>query len=132
MGREQLETFRTQNKLNNSSSASASPVIICPYCQKEANWCENKVIYGKNYGKSFMCYYCDNCDAYVGCHQNTKTPLGTMANKELRSLRIKVHAKIDPLWKSGKMTRKEVYKMIDNIHIGESTIKQCKDLLVKL
>ena len=50
--------------------------MICPYCNKEAKWCENKVIYGKNYGKSYMCYYCKDCDAYVGCHNNTKFPNG--------------------------------------------------------
>lgn len=63
--------------------------MICPYCKKEALWCENKEIYGKNYGKSYMCWLCKECDAYVGCHNNTKKPLGTMANKTTRALRIK-------------------------------------------
>ena len=86
--------------------------MTCPYCGKKAQWCENKIIYGRNYGKSYMCYYCADCDAYVGCHQNTQIPLGTMANKELRGLRIKAHNLIDPLWKSGKMKRGDVYKAL--------------------
>ena len=106
----------------------------CPYCGKEALWCENKLIYGKNYGKSYMCYYCKDCDTYVGCHQNTKKPLGTMANRELREWRKKAHKVFDPLWKQGKITRKELYKQISKklgkeIHIGESNIEQCKDII---
>jgi len=108
--------------------------MICPYCKKEAVWCENKEIYGRNYGKSFMCYLCKNCDAYVGCHQNTKKPLGTLANKELREWRKKTHAVLDPLWKLGRYTRKKVYRMISekmgkDIHIGESDIKTCKKVI---
>ena len=109
--------------------------MICPYCNKEARWCDNTEKYGKRYGRSYMCYWCKDCDAYVGCHNNTKEPLGTMANKELRQWRMKVHAKIDPLWKSGKFTRKEVYKKISEIigkryHTGGSDIEQCKQVLL--
>lgn len=106
----------------------------CPYCNKEARWCENKAIYGRNYGKSYMCYYCKDCDAYVGCHQNTKTPLGTMANAELRKWRKKVHAVIDPLWQSRTMTRKEVYTMLfrrfgEEVHVGQSDIVRCREII---
>jgi hypothetical protein len=105
--------------------------VICPYCGKEAKWCENKEIYGKNYGKSYMCYYCKECNAYVGCHKNTRKPLGTMANAELREWRKKAHANIDPLWKSGSIKRKTVYKLLNKffgkeIHIGGSDIEMCK------
>ena len=108
--------------------------IICPYCGKEAEWCENKAIYGKNYGKSYMCYFCKPCDAYVGCHQNTRKPLGTMANAELRDWRKKAHAVIDPLWKDGKMKRSQVYSMLyrefgREVHIGESDIETCKKII---
>ena len=108
--------------------------MICPYCQKEAPWVENKAIYGRNYGKSFMCYYCKPCDAYVGCHQNSKTPLGTMANKELRAWRIRAHDHIDPLWKTGRMKRKEVYAFLKEklgvqVHVAESDLEMCKRIL---
>ena len=103
----------------------------CPYCHKKAQWVENKAIYGKNYGKSYMCYYCEPCNAYVGCHNNTKEPLGTMANKELREYRIKAHEAIDYYWKYAGLTRKEVYQKLKNyfgadIHIGESDISLCQ------
>ena len=108
--------------------------VYCPYCRKEAPWVENKEVYGKNYGKSYMCYYCKDCDAYVGCHKNTRIPLGTMANHELREWRKKTHKVIDPLWKHNGMKRPEVYLMLDKhfgrqIHIGNSDIKTCQEII---
>jgi len=108
--------------------------IFCPYCEKEAKWCENKVIYGRNYGKSYMCYYCEDCNAYVGCHNNSKKPLGTMADGELREWRKKVHAKIDPLWKENNWERSTIYKKLkryygSHVHIGDSDIDLCADIL---
>jgi hypothetical protein len=111
--------------------------MICPYCNKEALWCENKIIYGKNYGNSYMCWYCKDCDAYVGCHNNTKEPLGVMADKELRILRIKCHDKFDDIWKNGTVTRKQAYKELqeimeinqDEAHIGKFDKEQCRKFL---
>ena len=106
----------------------------CPYCTKEATWVENKVIYGRNYVKSYMAWWCGDCRAYVGCHQNTKKPLGTMANAELRQWRRNTHTVIDPLWKSGKYKRSNVYRMLSDafhqeIHIGEADVEGCKAII---
>ncbi len=108
----------------------------CPYCGSEARWVENKEIYGKNYGNSFMCYLCKPCDAYVGCHQNTKRPLGSMANAELRNLRKKAHSIIDPYWKDGMYERKEMYGKLSKalgreVHVAESNEDQCKEIIEK-
>ena len=106
----------------------------CPYCLREAKYGENKEVYGRNYGQSYMCYYCKACDAYVGTHNNTTTPLGTMANKELREMRIKTHKIIDFPWKQKMKTRREVYKMLKKsfgypVHIGKSDLEQCKEII---
>jgi len=111
--------------------------MICPYCKKEARWCENKEIYGKNYGVSYMCWLCKDCDAYVGCHQNTKKPLGSMANQNLRDLRVECHQMFDRLWKDGKMTRDQAYRWMqrnmklpeERAHIGELRESGCKWLI---
>ena len=108
--------------------------IICPKCNKEAPWVENKEKYGRNYGKSYMCYFCEPCGTYVGCHNNTRKPLGTMADKELMGWRIKAHTSFDTLWKSGRMSRKSAYQLLKEkfgreIHIGESDIKTCKEII---
>lgn len=106
----------------------------CPYCNKEATYGPNELWYGKRYGKSYMCYFCKPCDAYVGCHNNSTKPLGTMANRELREWRMKAHAKIDPLWKERGWSRNSVYKYLSKvfgrqIHIGESDIKTCQKIV---
>lgn len=108
--------------------------VFCTYCGKEAEWVENKEIYGRNYGKSYMCWLCRDCDAFVGCHNNTKRPLGTFANRELRSLRKQVHLYIDQFWKNGQLKRALVYSRISKelgfqYHTGESTIETCKKVL---
>lgn len=108
--------------------------MICKYCGEDAVWCENKVIYGKNYGKSYMCYYCRPCDAYVGCHNNTREPLGSLANRETREWRKKTHASFDPLWKDSSMNRKQAYAILKRhfghqIHIGESDVDKCKAII---
>jgi len=111
--------------------------MICPYCKKEAQWVENKEIYGSNYGKSYMCYLCKDCNAYVGCHNNSRFPLGTMANEELRRWRIETHKHLDRLWKDKIFTRRQVYRMLETVfgkevHIGEADINMCKNILRKL
>ena len=107
--------------------------MICPFCNKKAIWCENKEIYGRNYGKSYMIYLCKPCDSYVGCHNNTKNPLGTMANRETREFRNKAHSVFDKLW-NNKKERKLAYLKISNqlgyeVHIGCSNITQCEDII---
>jgi hypothetical protein len=36
----------------------------------------------------------------VGCHRGGKTPLGRLADAELRQLKIQAHALFDPFWKA--------------------------------
>ena len=108
--------------------------MICPYCKSEAEWVENKEVYGRNYGKSYMMWLCRKCDARVGCHNNTKEPLGTMANKELREWRRKAHEEIDIFWQCGDYERKDVYRKLRehygfDVHIGEANVAFCKELV---
>lgn len=108
--------------------------LDCPFCGEPAEWVQNKEIYGKNYGESYMCWLCRPCDAYVGCHQNTRRPLGTIANKETREWRKKAHAEIDPHWRDDFCNRDEVYIALSRelgreVHVGESNIEQCKEII---
>ena len=108
----------------------------CPYDNTEAEWVENKEVYGRNFGKSWMIWLCRTCGARVGCHNNTKKPLGTMAQEDLRKTRIRTHAIIDQLWKSGKFKRQTVYKKLsdafgEEIHIGESDKNRCREIIEK-
>lgn len=108
----------------------------CNHCGKEAEWVENKEVYGRNYGDSYMIWLCRPCDAYVGCHKNTRTPKGkTLAKKDLREARKRAHLAIDPLWQSHKYKRKTVYIRLKEafgreIHVGETeTVEECEDII---
>lgn len=111
----------------------------CSICGSEAEWVENKKVYGRNYGKSVMIWLCTNskCGAYVGCHQNTQRPKGTFADKATRQARMKAHAALDPLWQPTTKRlykRQTVYKMLSahfghDIHIGESDIATCEQII---
>ncbi|MAC32261.1 MAG: hypothetical protein CME38_01485 [Haliea sp.] len=64
------------------------PPSSCPYCDGPVALVENSEIYnGRSYGDWPYAYLCAPCDAYVGLHPHTDLPLGTLANRELRSVR---------------------------------------------
>lgn len=105
--------------------------VTCPSCKNLAPWVENKEKYGRNYGKSYMCYFCKPCGTYVGCHNNTRNPLGTMADKKTMEARKEAHSAFDPLWKEGYMSRGRAYAILNELmgritHIGESDYDTCK------
>lgn len=70
---------------------------------------------------------CDTCGNYVGCHHKTTRPtrpLGCIATPEILDARKKIHALLDPLWKSGKISRGHAYAYISKqmgqpYHAGE-------------
>lgn len=105
----------------------------CNYCEQQAQWVENKEIYGRNYGKSYMIWLCKQCDAYVGCHNNTKKSLGTLANKELRERRKKIKNLFIEKFMGGNWKdsngKKKGYVWLNNLfgrdyHFGESTLEE--------
>lgn len=56
---------------------------------------------------------CDECGNWVGCHHKTKNrtkPLGNIPSPELKKARGHIHALIDPLWKSKRIGRSELYQ----------------------
>lgn len=80
---------------------------------------------------------CRPCDARVGTHRRSKTPLGTLANAELRDMRTRCHKVFDRLWKSKEMSRSNAYKWMQKVmglspekaHIGMFNEQQCLELL---
>lgn len=60
---------------------------------------------------------CLGCGEFVGCHHKTKDrtrPLGCIPTKEIKNARRHIHKILDPLWKSGNLSRKEVYQKISD------------------
>lgn len=109
--------------------------VLCPYCGNKAKFITSKELYGKDYGSNV--YICRPCNAYVGTHGRGKTPLGTLANRNLREMRKRTHAAFDPLWKTNRMSRSQAYKWMQDVmglpaekaHIGMFDEKQCLELL---
>lgn len=80
---------------------------------------------------------CDTCGAYVGCHHKTAkptTPLGYLATPAILDARKKIHALLDPLWKSGKIKRGQAYSHVGNrlgypYHNGEiKTLEEARKI----
>lgn len=74
--------------------------VICPYCESEAIFESSTKVYKKDYGMMYICSNYPECDAYVGVHKGTDTPLGRLADKELRFWKQKAHEYFDVLWKA--------------------------------
>lgn len=110
-------------------------VITCDYCGKIVNLVTGREIYPHRpdlYAKRF--YRCEPCDAYVGCHPGTQTPLGRLANAELREAKKAAHAAFDPFWKSGELKRGKAYGWLAKqlrieqsaCHIGMFDVPMCR------
>lgn len=112
--------------------APAAPT--CPHCQHATALVGGAVVYPHRSDLASKKFWlCHPCDAYVGCHPGTERPLGTPAGKALRGMRSRVHAALDPLWRSGRMTRNEVYRRLaegsnipkDECHVGMYDVDRC-------
>ncbi|WP_333647993.1 zinc-finger-containing protein [Lacrimispora sp.] len=84
----------------------------CNLCDGKVVYISNAKIYGKQYGSGY-CYYCTSCGAFVGTHEpRPREALGILANKEMREWKIKCHGLFDPLWKSKKKKRAQLYSAL--------------------
>lgn len=73
----------------------------CNVCGGLVLYTNNKYIYGRSYG-SGKCYLCTKCGAYVGTHEpRPDEALGLLANKQMRSWKMKCHEIFDEFWKCG-------------------------------
>ena len=60
---------------------------------------------------------CDACNNFVGCHHKTANrtkPLGCIPSPAIKAIRKQLHAVIDPIWESGRMSRGAVYSTMSN------------------
>jgi hypothetical protein len=72
-------------------------------------------------------WICDVCKNHVGTHYKTATPtkpLGNIPSSEIKRARIALHDLIDPVWKSGAVSRGNIYTLISKqlgyqYHTGE-------------
>lgn len=113
---------------------------ICPYCGSTSELVTGAWLYPHRkdlHHKKF--YECIPCDARVGCHPNSTTPLGRLADAELRTAKSAAHAAFDPLWrtKSNFKTRSKAYAWLSwkmgippkETHIGMFDLNQCAEVI---
>jgi len=90
-------------------------LIRCCGCgdKVEARLTDGKEIYPHRLDLQTLPFWkCDDCGNYVGCHHKTSDPtrpLGCIPTPEIKNARNHIHRILDPIWKSGRMSRKEVY-----------------------
>ena len=121
--------------------------VTCPYCNSPADLVYGGKLYPHAYNlyhKQF--YHCEPCKAWVGCHDGTETPLGRLANAELRAAKSRAHIAFDALWRA-KMNRDGInqsaargagYKWLAkqlgmdraNCHIGMFDVETCSRVVL--
>jgi len=123
--------------------------IYCCECKKDV---EAELITGQRAYQhredlwDMLFWQCPNCDNFVGTHKNSKkhAPMGHICGKELKKLKMDIHRILDPLWRSGRYSRKQIYLIVSSkigwsYHTGRikcieeaeeiyKTIKKIKDL----
>ena len=111
----------------------------CPYCNSHVVLRSADGIYKKNNSET-MLYVCARypiCDAYVRILPSTNQPAGSLANGELRALRLEAHQHFDQLYLNGMMTRKEAYVWLATMlqmpmaqtHIGRLGKYYCRQVI---
>ena len=111
--------------------------IYCCHCKTEVKprLTTGKEIYPHRSDLFNLKFYKCSCGNYVGTHPNSTKPLGCIPTPELKKARQKIHRLMDPIWKSKKYSRKEVYKTLSEklgyqYHTAETrSLKQIEEIL---
>lgn len=113
-------------------------MVRCWYCGRPAQLVTGLAIYGPGYqtgDKRF--WYCKECEAWVGCHKGTEKPLGQLAKRPLRELRVFAHDALDEFRKQTGATRTEAYRLLAErlgiskkaCHIGKFDEARCEEAI---
>lgn len=68
--------------------------------------------------KALPFWKCDKCGNFVGCHHKTRNrtrPLGCIPTKQIKQMRMQIHALIDPIWQADVIPRRMLYKMLSRV-----------------
>lgn len=92
--------------------------LYCCGCKKdvEARLTNGSEVYPHREDLADLPFWkCDGCNNWVGCHHQTKDrtrPLGNIPTREIKNARQHIHRILDPIWKTGKMSRGDVYAIL--------------------
>ena len=115
--------------------------LICPYCHRKAKLVTGREVYPNKPHLALKGFWqCAPCNARVGCHDDGR-PLGPLASPNVRRLRKRVHALLDPLWlkyADKGWARTRIYSKlaaamgVEEVHIGEMTATECNLAIILL
>lgn len=94
--------------------------IYCCTCQQNvtAGLCTVAQVYPHRSDFAALPFWvCPHCKNFVGCHHKTQDrtrPLGVIPSAEIRKARQHIHRALDPIWKSGSIPRKSLYRRLAN------------------
>lgn len=109
--------------------------IRCPYCHAQAVLRPSAAVYQDKAQPGRHLYVCaryPKCDSYVGAHEGTLLPMGTLANGDLRNKRIQAHRAFNRLWESGAMKKWQAYKWMQakfGLNSGQAHIAMFSEFL---
>jgi hypothetical protein len=134
-----LRSLGTLMRAVGSTQLASAPT--CPYCTSTAVLVGGATIYPRSPQlEKLKFWHCAACAAWVGCHApgngqgDGTSPLGRLANAELRAAKHAAHAAFDPLWKMERMSRYSAYAWLaerlgihpKECHIGMMDVGDCK------
>lgn len=100
-----------------SPHAVYPPPETCDVCTSaNVRLLKSRTTYSEQHAAWPYRYSCGDCGASVGCHAHTLSPLGVMASRKVRKLRVEAHKAFDPLWQGGLMSRTEAYEWLAALH----------------
>lgn len=109
--------------------------MICAYCNEPTTFYkDSSIVYSKDYGPIWACL---KCRAWIGCHPGTNKPLGRVATKKLRALKIEAHKHFDRIFTYKIMKRSKAYWWLSEqlqipkryTHIGMFGEETCKKVI---
>lgn len=111
------------------------PRLDCHYCNVDTEIISGAMLYsGRPDLQRKIMYRCPKCLAYVGSHDKTRMPLGTVARAPLRKLRKQCHEAFDRIWKREGLSRSDAYAWLADsmgipaaaCHIAMFDEEQCR------
>lgn len=101
---------------------------LCPYCLRVSIFLESsaRLYNGRDYGPVWACL---PCRAWVGCHKGTTTPLGRLADRELRRWKMAVHAVFDPIWQARFQRKRALDPKYTKAHARGGRYKRLSELM---
>ncbi len=106
-------------------------VIYCCNCEKESVCSPvtgHNVYKGRPDLYHLKFFRCNGCGKYVGTHKGSGLPLGVIPTAGMRAKRSQLHSLLDPIWRNGRVGRKNLYFEISKrlgkeFYVGETRSK---------